>query len=142
MPNYLVIAHQTARSPQLIDALREKQGADSATEFVLLVPVTPYEDLRTAQEGSPRDIARRAAAGAAEVLRGSGIRLRWTVISEYTAAVALDSELNDHPSEYAGVILSTYPEGASRWMMDHVAERATRHGIPVTQVVTDVDLVR
>src|SRR4051812_30260852 len=103
MPSYLVIAHQTAQSSQLMQALKEKLQGEPGTDIVLLVPVTPYEDLRRSQTGSLRDIARRAAGDAAVAIKSAGIELRWTVISEYTPAIALAAELSDHPGQYVGV---------------------------------------
>jgi hypothetical protein len=45
MPRFLVLANQTAASPELTTAVRDIIKRDAHTEFVLLVPATPVEDL-------------------------------------------------------------------------------------------------
>ena len=41
MPRILILANQTASSPELTNAIREIIKKDAGTEFVLLVPATP-----------------------------------------------------------------------------------------------------
>ena len=135
MSTYLVVAHQTAQSEELTRELLERRKADSASEFVLLVPVTRHEDLRSSQEGSLREIARRAARGAEAALKRNGINLKWSIISDYEPAVAIETEIKDHPEEYAGVILCTFPEGLSSWLKDHILSTLGGVGLPVTHVV-------
>ena len=45
MTRYLVLANQTASSPELSDAIRQILEHEPDAEFVLLVPATPVEDL-------------------------------------------------------------------------------------------------
>ncbi len=41
MARYLVVAHRTAKSPELAAKLREIQAQDPEARFVLLVPAVP-----------------------------------------------------------------------------------------------------
>ena len=135
MSLYLVIAHQTADSTELREALDRKQRDDSEAEFVLLVPSTPQEHLINVQDGQPRDVARRAAARAAEQLRAGGLKLRWTVVSDEQPAVALETEIQDHPGTYTGVIISTFPRGISQWLESYMLQSADKFGLPVEHIV-------
>lgn len=40
MPRYLVVAHQTADSPELVGAIEALVNEDPESEFWLVVPVT------------------------------------------------------------------------------------------------------
>ena len=53
MPRYLILANQTAASPELTSVIREIIAKDADTEFVLLVPATPVEDLLDWQGWQP-----------------------------------------------------------------------------------------
>ena len=44
---YLVVAHQTAASPELLEAVRKVMARELEAEFVLLVPATPVTHLLT-----------------------------------------------------------------------------------------------
>ena len=136
MSTYLVLAHQTARSPELLHALKEKAQSDPEAEFVLLVPETPAELLLSPQSGAPRDVARRTAKEASESLSAENIRVRWTIISDQAPVVALQTEVADHQDEYAGIIVSTFPEGISRWLESYVLGVAEQLSLPLTHVVT------
>ena len=51
MSNYLVVAHQTATSPELLRRASEIADRDSGALFTLLVPATPVVHLLTWEEG-------------------------------------------------------------------------------------------
>lgn len=66
MPRYLILANQTASSPELIGAIREIVEKEKGAEFVLLVPATSAEDLLDWQDGDDQSIAKRTAQAAKE----------------------------------------------------------------------------
>jgi hypothetical protein len=117
----LVVANQTADSPELLDALREQAGKGQA-EFTLLLPPL----------GGDRDSARA--------------RLDAIVASWREAGLNASGELGDpdpvlavkeawDPGRYDEVIVSTLPTGASRWLqidLPHRVERIT--GVTVRHV--------
>jgi hypothetical protein len=45
MARYLVVAHQTVTSPELLKVVRGVRDQDAEAEFVLLVPATPVRHL-------------------------------------------------------------------------------------------------
>ena len=51
---YLVVAHQTADSPELVAELRRAQADDPTSTFVLVVPATPIQHLSGWTEGESR----------------------------------------------------------------------------------------
>jgi hypothetical protein len=63
MARYLIVAHQTAGSPELLERVRALAAADPAASFTLLVPATPTGHLlHNWEEGEARQLARRRAA--------------------------------------------------------------------------------
>jgi histidinol dehydrogenase len=64
MSNYLVVAHQTANSEELADALLTRKEKDADAEFVLLVPATRIEELHRLLENDRRANAERVAVRA------------------------------------------------------------------------------
>ncbi|MDP9238020.1 MAG: dienelactone hydrolase family protein [Chloroflexota bacterium] len=59
MARYLVVAHQTATSQALVEAVRSHALDEPDAEFVLLVPATHVEHLLTWTEEESHEIARR-----------------------------------------------------------------------------------
>src|SRR5262245_14844440 len=57
MRRYLVVAHQTLTSQELLDAMRAKLGRKDETEFHLLVPIHHGEPGLTWTEGHDRGVA-------------------------------------------------------------------------------------
>ena len=137
MSTHLVVAHQTAQSHELTQALKHIVEADQQAEFVLLVPATPSEFLVSQQEGSARDVARRVAKEAAASLRSAGFTIKWTVIGDQSPIVALDTEVRDHPEEYAGLVVATFPQGRSRWLDLYLLQAAEALSLPLVHVVDD-----
>ena len=66
MARYLVVAHQTVTSPELLKVVRGVRDQDADAEFVLLVPATPAVTCCSARATSttPRPPRASAANGA------------------------------------------------------------------------------
>ncbi len=132
----LIVAHQTAESPELINHVREVIAADPEAEFVLLVPATPARELRTGETGRGQAIAGIRGGSAAALLRAAGVRVRRVAVGDRDPVTAAGAEVEAHPGEYAGVVVVTLPPGFSRWLrrdLPHQVE--SRVGLPVTHVV-------
>src|SRR2546421_113518 len=82
MQRYLVLAKQTASSPELTSAVRKMVEKEADTEFVLLVPATPVEDLLDWQDGDNETIAKRTAQAAKEHLEGMGAKVVRTEVGD------------------------------------------------------------
>ena len=135
MGSYLVVAHQTAASNELIDGLIAKAAADPEARFTLLVPATPAHELFHPREGEGRDIAGFAAKEAKGVLREAGIKIIRTDVGDESPLVAIENELRDKP-DYDGIIICTFPVGMSKWLkLDLVHQAERRFPLPISHIV-------
>ena len=133
--HYLVVAHQTADSPELAAALRAVRARLPDATFVLVVPATPVQHLGGWTEGEARAVATETGTRAEEMLRRHGIELAAVRVGDPDPVNAAADEWNDHP-DYDEVILSSLPEGVSRWLKVDAYDRLVRRlTVPVTHVV-------
>jgi hypothetical protein len=135
----LVVAHRTAATPGLADAVR-RRAAEGPAIFTLLVPRTPHglhrlmdpEDTDAAEAHDILDRALpllRAAAGA----KVEGI------VGDPAPLTAIEDAVNrEHFDE---IMISTLPTRVSRWLRLDLPAKARGLGLPVT-VVTAADEVR
>jgi bacterioferritin (cytochrome b1) len=136
MPRILILANQTASSPELTDAVREIIKKDAATEFVLLVPATPVEDLLDWQDGDSQAVAKRTAQTAKEHLERVGAKIIRTEVGDPSPVKAIEDELQRHEETYHGIVISTLPLQRSRWVaLDQPRRIERRFKLPVTHVV-------
>jgi hypothetical protein len=136
MALYLVVAHQTAASPELLAKLKEFDAEDDAAEFVLLVPATPVGHLLTWTEGESIEVARTTAWEAARTLRDNGLQLRDIVIGAGDPLLAIEDEHRSRGQAFEATIISTLPLGVSRWLKRDLPNRARRLGIDVIHVIS------
>ena len=136
MPRYLILANQTASSPELTSAIREIIKKDADTEFVLLVPATPVEDLLDWLDGDNETVAKRTAQSAKEHLAEAGARVIRTEVGDPSPVKAIEDELQRHQEKYNGIVISTLPLQRSRWVaLDQPRRIERRFKLPVTHVV-------
>jgi bacterioferritin len=136
MPRILILANQTASSPELTNAIREIIKTDAATEFVLLVPATPVEDLLDWQDGDNEAVAKRTAQTAKEHLEGVGANVIRTEVGDPSPVKAIEDELQRHEQKYDGIVISTLPLQRSRWVaLDQPRRIERRFKLPVIHVV-------
>jgi len=135
MALYLVVAHQTAASPELVAMLQEVAAREPDAEFVLLVPATPITHLLTWTEGESLEVARATATEGGRVLRSAGLNLIDTVVGVPDPLDAIEAEYGFRP--YAATIISTLPLGVSRWLRRDLPSRVrTKLGIEVMHVIS------
>ena len=138
MPRYLVIAHQTADSYELAEALQLRAKQDAAAEFTLLVPITYSGFLIAPEDADDSRVvarARRVGNAAAWSLNEGGVNVTRVIVGDELPMVALEEELED-TSDYAEIIFSTLPEKISRWVReDQLRQAETRFGLPVRHVI-------
>lgn len=135
MSQYLVVAHQTAASPELIGRLKEIATSDPRAEFVLLVPATASRHLLTWVEGDKDEIARQRAADAATAMREAGLSVATVIVGAADPLRAIEREHRQGGRQYALTIISMLPPGLSRWFhrdLPHLVE--SRLGVPVMPV--------
>ena len=136
--SYLLIANQTAESPELLHATAEIHAHDPDAEFVIVVPATPLNLLQQFEgtAKSARGLAAQRAQNTRRHLESLGIRVRSTRIGNWDPYVAIEEELVNE--KYDAIVLSTLPPGVSRWLrMDLPSRVARRHpGIRLVHVVS------
>jgi hypothetical protein len=128
----LVVAHQTAATQGLLDAVRERADRGPA-KFHLIVPSQPHGMHKLVD---PQD------AGANEanvVLRDALPQLTRAARAEVTGSVgdpeplmAIQDALN--LGAYDEIIVSTLPRRVSRWMKLDLVSKTKGLGLPVTHV--------
>jgi len=135
MARYLVVAHQTAGSPELLERVRQVAAEDPEAEFTLLVPATPPSHLHTWEEGEARQLALRRGTQAAERLRAAGAKVEAVRVGSHRPLDAVSDELYAHGG-YQAIVVSTFPPGISRWLggdLPNQLRRRTR--LPVHHVI-------
>jgi bacterioferritin len=136
MPRYLLVAHQTASSQELIQVVRGIVEQDPSTEFVLLVPETPVEDLLDWQEGDSTLVARRNAETARTHLNGVGANVLRISVGDPAPLKAIEDELAKDSESFDGIIVATLPLQRSRWLaLDQPRRIERRFRLPVTHVI-------
>ena len=119
----LVVAHRTAATPRLLDAVRER-AASGDCSFTLLVPRT-YWDPDTEQAAEIIELAQPLIEEAA----GSRVE---AMIGDSDAFVAVRETLE--AGDFSEVLISTLPERVSHWLHRDLPARVEKLGIPVTVV--------
>jgi hypothetical protein len=136
MAQYLIVAHQTATSPELLDRVSELAGEDPMASFTILVPATPVVHLLTWEEGETNEIASQKALEARTLFEGRGLNVAETKVGDGLPLLAIGDELRAQPNKYDVIVLSTLPPGVSRWLRLDVHNQAERKfGMPVIPVV-------
>ena len=125
MARYLLVAHQTAQSQELLDAAHAIHQGDPEAEFVLLVPATPVGSLLVWERGETAEVARRQADEARRRLEERGLRVVDARVGDADPVLAIGDEFLDG-RRYAAIVISTLPAGMSRWLKLDVISRARR----------------
>jgi hypothetical protein len=137
MARYLIVAHQTAASPELVEKVGALATADPGLEFALLVPATPINHLlHNWDETQVHEIAKRQAMAAIDALAKIGVSVVSARIGDPQPMLAVEDEMREYEG-YTGIVVSTLPPGRSRWLRaDLPTKLARRYPIPVEHVVS------
>jgi len=131
----LVVAHQTAATTALLDAVRERAQRGPAT-FHLVVPRQPHGMHKLVD---PQDTGNDEAN---DVLEAALPKLTEAAGGEVTGSMG-DSEplmaIQDavNLGQYDEIIISTLPRRVSRWLRLDLVSKAKGLGLPVTHVDAD-----
>lgn len=128
----LVVAHRTAATPALIEAVRERAQRGPCA-FTLLVP-NPAHGLHRVVD--PEDAERTEAEETIELAvplleEAAGGRVE-SVIGVSEPLAAIQDAVNLHG--YDEIIISTLPRRVSRWLRLDLPHKAAGLGLPVTTV--------
>ena len=135
MRRYLVVAHQTLGTAELLEAMRDRLAEGPCT-FHLVVPELHHGSGATWAEGQ----VKREAAKQLEEARLRFIAVGIPVTGEVGDANPVDavaSVLREQGSEaFEAVIVSTLPLSVSKWLKLDAPSRIQRNtGLPVIHVV-------
>jgi hypothetical protein len=130
--NVLVVAHQTAATQGLLDAVRER-AAKGPAQFHLVVPRQPHGlhkavDPIEAGEAEARQVLEDALPKLSEAA-GSEVD---GSIGDPEPLMAIQDAVN--LGSYDEIIISTLPLGISRWLKLDLISKAKALGLPVTHV--------
>jgi hypothetical protein len=120
----LVVAHRTAATPRLLDAVR-RRAEQGPCRFTLLVP-RDYWEPETERAAAVVELAVPLLDQAA----GAPVAAR---IGDHDPFVAVRDALAS--GSFDEVIISTLPERVSRWLHRDLPSRVQALGVPVTVVV-------
>jgi hypothetical protein len=139
---YLIVAHETAANPRLIEQVRSLAQTDPQARFSLVVPATHVRHLLRRSHGTDEDVARRRAEEARARFAAAGIELAEARAGAAAPMQAIAEEVERTPG-YDGFVISTLPAEKSRWLRENLpGEVRRRYGLPVTHVqatAADVD---
>lgn len=122
----LIVAHRTAATPKLLDAVAERAARGPST-FTLLIP-RPYWDPDTEEAA----ITLELAIPLLDMAAGSHVH---GIVGATDPLEAVRDALERE--RYDEVIVSTLPERVSRWLHLDLAHRIARLGVPVSVVTAE-----
>jgi hypothetical protein len=131
----LVVAHKTAATPALLEAVRDR-AARGPAEFTLLVP-NPAHGLHKVvdpedQESSEADQVLELALPLLSEAAGSRVE---GMIGDPTPMNAIQDAINVHG--FDEVIISTLPTKVSKWLRLDLPSKVAGLGLPVTTVTAE-----
>jgi uncharacterized membrane-anchored protein len=130
----LIVAHETAPTPALLRAVRERAAAGPA-RFHLLVPnLAEHAELTEAErEHRHADGERMLSLALPLVEDAAGGAAEGSVSYRHDPMDAIEEALRD--GDFHEIILSTLPHGVSHWLHLDLPRRVGHLGLPLTTVI-------
>ena len=128
----LVVAHQTACTPGLLDAVKERAGASPA-RFHLVVPRQPHgmHKLVDPQDTGEDEAQHVVDAALPKLSEAAGAEVTGA-LGDSEPLMAIQDAIN--LGNYDEIIISTLPLGVSRWLKLDLVSKARALGLPVKHV--------
>ena len=128
----LVVAHQTAATPGLLDAVRERAQRGPAT-FHLVVPQQAHgmHKVVDPQDAGVDEAQRVLEVALPKLSQAAGGEVTGS-IGDAEPLMAIQDAVN--LGDYDEIIISTLPLGISRWLKLDLISKARGLGLPVTHV--------
>src|ERR1700733_5853122 len=130
--NVLVVAHQTAATSGLLDAVSQRARRGPA-RFHLVVPRQPHgiHKLVDPQDVTPGEAERVLEVGVPRLSEAAGQEVSGS-LGDTEPLMAIHDAVN--LGSYDEIIISTLPLGISRWLKLDIVSKARGLGLPVTHV--------
>ena len=131
----LVVAHKTAATPALLDAVR-RRAERGAARFHLLVPNPQHPSWRPAEASHPNVTeGEQVLALALPLIEDAcgGCPTDGSVSRRHDPMDAIEETLHDE--DFDEIILSTLPWAVSRWLHLDLPHRVAHLGLPLTTVI-------
>jgi hypothetical protein len=133
---YLLVANQTLGGTALATVVTERAKNERATIHII-VPATAPADERPPAAGIALENAQRRLQGALDRLQGAGLHATGE-IGVADPMQAIRDAFRTY--RYSGLIISTLPAGASRWLRMDLPHRAAREfNLPVEWIEARTD---
>ncbi len=131
----LVVAHQTAATPGLIEAVRERSHSGPAT-FHLVVPRLAHGMHKVVDPEDTEDDEAAAVLAAAlpKLSEAAGSEVTGS-LGDAEPLMAIQDAIN--LGSYDEIIISTLPKRVSRWLKLDLVSKTRGLGLPVTHVEQD-----
>lgn len=128
----LVVAHQTAATPGLLDAVR-KRAQHGPAKFHLVVPRMPHgmHKVVDPQDAGVEDAQRVLNEALPKLSEAAGSEVTGEVGDAEPLSAIQDAINLGHFDE---IIISTLPKRISRWLKLDLVSKAKGLGLPVTHV--------
>ena len=132
----LVVAHQTAATNRLLDAVRER-AQRSPARFHLVVPQQPHgmHKLVDPQDAGEDEANRVLAQALPKLSEAAGGDITASV-GDHEPLMAIEDAIHQ-TGPYDEIIISTLPPGISRWLKLDLVSKVRGEGLPVTHVLPD-----
>ena len=138
-PRVLIVAHHTADSPELVDAV-SKRARRGPCAFTLLVPSSPHGLHRIIDpEDHGRAEAQRRLDEALPLLSAAAGLQVVGIVGTHDPLAAVQDALN--LLGFDEVIVSMLPVHLSRWLRLDLARKVEALGVPVTEVIGSEHLI-
>jgi hypothetical protein len=139
MGRYLIVANQTLAADQLTEKVRQLR-TEGECSFHIVVPATHAKDHAFHTEGHDHALAERRLEAALERFRAIGCEADGEVGDTSPFMAVRDCLLAD--GTYDGIIVSTLPQGVSRWLKQDLPHRLERSfGLPIVHLTGTPELV-
>jgi hypothetical protein len=130
----LIVAHQTAGSPELIDAVRRRADAGPCT-FTLLVPARSRALQRVVEGRDPAALEAEARLEAViPVISEAAGELIVGVVGSPEPLIAVQDALT--VLGFDEVMIAMLPVRESRWFALDLPRKVRALGVPVTEIIT------
>lgn len=134
----LVVAHQTAATQALLDAVRDRAQRGRA-EFHLVVPRQPHgmHKLVDPQDAGEDEAQKVLDTALPKLSEAAGAKVTGN-LGDTEPLMAIQDAIN--LGAYDEMIISTLPLGVSRWLKLDLVSKAKGLGLPVTHVLASSEV--